>query len=147
MRGDDRPWKELLNDIKFHPKHGTMATVGSDGTFSLWNNATRKKLNTSLLMPQPVTSCCFSHDGQIFAYSVGYDWAKGVDGFNNPGEKKSCIFLRPCIEVIQLYNILKFRYLILEFLFYTFRKWNLTNRSWWVQVLEKKKIRYKRLYM
>jgi len=26
-----------LNDIAFHPIHGTLATVGSDGRFSFWD--------------------------------------------------------------------------------------------------------------
>ena len=96
------PASTSVNDIKFHPKHGTMATAGSDGTYSFWNNETRSKLKTSLMMPKPVTSCCFNHDGKIFAYSVGYDWAKGADS-NNPEQKKSSIFLHSCLEV----NIIK----------------------------------------
>ena len=26
-----------MNDIAFHPAHGTLATVGSDGRFSFWD--------------------------------------------------------------------------------------------------------------
>lgn len=27
-------------------------------------------------MEQPITRCCFNHNGQIFAYAVSYDWSK-----------------------------------------------------------------------
>ena len=88
-----------VNDIKFHPKHGTMATAGSDGAFTFWDKDKRSKMKTSFQMQQPVTSCSFSHDGQIFAYSVGYDWSKGDAVGSNSEQKKSRIFLRPCMEV------------------------------------------------
>lgn len=65
-----------VNDIAFHPVHGTLATVGSDGTFSFWDKDARTKLKPSEPMEQPITSCCFNHNGQIFAYSVSYDWSK-----------------------------------------------------------------------
>jgi len=81
-----------VNDVKIHPKHGTLATVGSDGTFSYWNKDTRTKMALSKQMAQHITSCCFNHDGKIFAYSVGYDWSKG-NNFNDP-QKKIHIFLR-----------------------------------------------------
>jgi len=89
-----------VNDIKFHPTYGTMATAGSDGTFSFFDKDARKRLKKSEQLEQPVTSCCFSNDGQIFAYSLGYDWSKGHE-FNDP-QKKSHIFLRPCMEVLIL---------------------------------------------
>ena len=70
--------KSLLqvNDIAFHPVHGTLATVGSDGTFSFWDKDARIKLKPSEPMEQSITRCCFNHNGQIFAYSVSYDWSK-----------------------------------------------------------------------
>merc|ERR1712228_38227 len=36
-----------VNDIAFHPVHGTLATVGSDGRFSFWDKDARTKLKTS----------------------------------------------------------------------------------------------------
>jgi len=33
-----------VNDIAFHPQHGTLATVGSDGKFSFWDKDARTKL-------------------------------------------------------------------------------------------------------
>jgi len=85
-----------VNDIKFHPVHGTLATVGSDGRFSFWDKDSRTKLKTSEAMEQSITTSCFNHNGQIFAYSVGYDWSKGHE-FNNP-QKKNYIFLHSCFD-------------------------------------------------
>lgn len=85
-----------VNDIKFHPVHGTLATVGSDGRFSFWDKDSRTKLKTSEPMEQSITTSCFNHNGQIFAYAVGYDWSKGHE-FNNP-QKKNHIFLHSCFD-------------------------------------------------
>jgi len=65
-----------VNDIAFHPIHGTLATVGSDGSFSFWDKDARTKLKPSEAMEQPITRCCFNNNGQIFAYAVSYDWSK-----------------------------------------------------------------------
>merc|ERR1712001_140681 len=65
-----------VNDIAFHPVHGTLATVGSDGRFSFWDKDARTKLKTSEPCEQPITKSAFNKDGQIFAYAVSYDWSK-----------------------------------------------------------------------
>lgn len=111
-----------VNDIAFHPVHGTLATVGSDGTFSFWDKDARTKLKSSETIDQPITKSAFSAGGQIFAYAVGYDWSKvrseilsnlnlrnvyfyhGIfihfpqgHEYYNP-QKKSYILLRSCYE-------------------------------------------------
>lgn len=88
-----------VNDIAFHPVHGTLATVGSDGSFSFWDKDARTKMKPSELMEQPITRCAFNHNGQIFAYAVSYDWSKGHE-FYNP-QKKNYIFLRSCYEELK----------------------------------------------
>lgn len=88
-----------VNDIAFHPVHGTLATVGSDGTFSFWDKDARTKLKPSEPMDQAISRCCFNHNGQIFAYAVSYDWSRGHE-FHNPLLKNN-IFLRPCYEELK----------------------------------------------
>ncbi|KAF0307231.1 mRNA export factor [Amphibalanus amphitrite] len=88
-----------VNDIRFHPVHGTLATVGSDGRFSFWDKDARTKLKTSEAMEQSITKCAFNHTGQIFAYAVSYDWSKGHE-FYTP-TKKNYIFLHPCFEELK----------------------------------------------
>lgn len=88
-----------VNDIAFHPVHGTLATVGSDGTFSFWDKDARTKLKSSETMEQSITKCCFNANGQIFAYAVGYDWSKGHEYYNP--SKKTYIYLRPCFDELK----------------------------------------------
>ncbi|KAK9892253.1 hypothetical protein WA026_019054 [Henosepilachna vigintioctopunctata] len=88
-----------VNDIAFHPVHGTLATVGSDGSFSFWDKDARTKLKPSELMQQSIVRCAFNSNGQIFAYAVSYDWSKGHE-FYNP-TLKNYIFLRPCYDELK----------------------------------------------
>ncbi|XP_022650419.1 mRNA export factor-like [Varroa jacobsoni] len=88
-----------VNDIAFHPQHGTLATVGSDGKFSYWDKDARTKLKTSEQMDNSITRCCFNARGEIFAYAVGYDWSKGHEAANP--QKKNYIFLHPCFEELK----------------------------------------------
>lgn len=88
-----------VNDIQFHPIHGTLATVGSDGTFSFWDKDARTKLKSSEAKDQSITKCCFNSNGQVFAYAVGYDWSKGHE-YYNPA-KKPAIYMRPCFDELK----------------------------------------------
>ncbi|KAG8513359.1 mRNA export factor, partial [Galemys pyrenaicus] len=92
----------LVNGIAFHPVHGTLATVGSDGRFSFWDKDARTKLKTSEQLDQPISACCFNHNGNIFAYASSYDWSKGHE-FYNP-QKKNYIFLRNAAEELKPRN-------------------------------------------
>lgn len=85
-----------VNDIAFHPAHGTLCTVGSDGKFSFWDKDARTKLKTSEQLEHPITRCNFSAKGELMAYSVSYDWSKGHE-FHQP-QKKNYIFLHQCYE-------------------------------------------------
>jgi len=88
-----------VNDIAFHPTHGTLATVGSDGKFSFWDKDARTKLKTSDPCPQSITSCCFNASGSMFAYAVGYDWSKGHEMYN--ANLKPSIRLRSCADELK----------------------------------------------
>ncbi|KAG9510625.1 mRNA export factor, partial [Fragariocoptes setiger] len=85
-----------VNDIAFHPEHGTMATVGSDGRYSFWDKDARTRLKMSDLFEQSVTRCCFNARGEVFAYAIGYDWSKGYE--HATPAKKNRIFLHECYE-------------------------------------------------
>lgn len=91
-----------MNAISFHPVHGTLATVGSDGRFSFWDKDARTKLKTSEQLDQPITACCFNHNGNIFAYASSYDWSKGHEYYNP--QKKNYIFLRNAAEELKPRN-------------------------------------------
>jgi WD40 repeat protein len=52
-----------VNAITFNSKHGTFATVGSDGNFTVWNKDTKSKYKSSKNpAPLPMTAACFSED-------------------------------------------------------------------------------------
>lgn len=89
-----------VNDIAFHPVHGTLSTVGSDGKFSFWDKDARTKLKTSEQFDQPLTACDFNPHGNIFAYATSYDWSKGHEGFD-PQKMKPHIFLRSCFDELK----------------------------------------------
>jgi mRNA export factor len=86
-----------VNDVAFHPTHGTLATVGSDGRYSFWDKDERTKLKTSdVINDQPLTCCAVDSRGQLFAYASSYDWHKGHEG--NVPTKKNAIFFKQCFE-------------------------------------------------
>ena len=85
-----------VNDVAFHPAHGTLATVGSDGRYSFWDKDQRTKLKTSDQMDQSITTCGFDATGHIFAFAVGYDWSRGHEHYDPT--KKVRVFLHPCYE-------------------------------------------------
>ena len=81
-----------VNSISFHEQHGTFATAGGDGGFNFWDKDNKHRLKQFQRLSQPITATAFSSDGSIFAYAVGYDWAKGA-AHHNPGTDKKYILL------------------------------------------------------
>ncbi|KAJ7220118.1 WD40-repeat-containing domain protein [Mycena pura] len=83
-----------VNDISFHPIHGTFSTCGGDGTIGFWDKDARVRLKTFDAAPGPISATAFSRDGSIFAYAVSYDWHKGHGGMT-PGHPNK-IMLHAC---------------------------------------------------
>lgn len=77
-----------VNDIAFHPQHGTMATIGSDGKYSFWDKDARTRLKISDQFDTPLTRCSINSTGEIFAYALGYDWSKGHEYSNQATKNK-----------------------------------------------------------
>lgn len=65
-----------VNDISFHPQHGTLVTIGSDGRYSMWDKDARTKLKTSDPHPMPLTCCDVHSSGAFLVYALGYDWSR-----------------------------------------------------------------------
>ena len=90
-----------VNDIAFNPRYGTFVTVGGDGDYVIWDKDSRSRLKQgSLSTRSPITACDYSNNGDLLAYSSGYDWAKGVSG---DGE------FRPLVGIRVLTNEEKFK--------------------------------------
>ncbi|KAF8626414.1 hypothetical protein AX17_006581 [Amanita inopinata Kibby_2008] len=83
-----------VNDISFHPVHGTFSTCGSDGTIHFWDKDARTRLKTFDPAPGPITTTAFNRNGTVFAYAVSYDWSKGHSGMT-PGMPNK-IMLHAC---------------------------------------------------
>ncbi|KZT01555.1 Poly(A)+ RNA export protein [Laetiporus sulphureus 93-53] len=83
-----------VNDISFHPVHGTFSTCGSDGTINYWDKDARTRLKSFEPAPGPVPTTSFNRNGTIFAYAVSYDWSKGHSGMT-PGHPNK-IMLHAC---------------------------------------------------
>lgn len=73
-----------VNCVSFFPgeSSGVFATGGGNGICNFWDKDTRQRYREFPALKLPVTACNFSADGRIFAYGVGYDWAKGAAEYN-----------------------------------------------------------------
>ncbi|KAI6038799.1 WD40-repeat-containing domain protein [Pisolithus marmoratus] len=87
-----------VNDIAFHPVHGTFSTCGSDGSIHYWDKDARTRLNVLSFetAPGPITATTFNRNGTIFAYAISYDWSKGHSGMT-PGHPNK-LMLHACKE-------------------------------------------------
>ncbi|KAL4268809.1 WD40/YVTN repeat-like-containing domain superfamily protein [Pleurotus pulmonarius] len=83
-----------VNDISFHPVHGTFSTCGSDGGIHFWDKDARSRLKSFDTAPGPISATTFNRNGNIFAYAVSYDWSKGHSGMT-PGHPNK-ILLHAC---------------------------------------------------
>ena len=81
-----------VNCIDFHPKFGTFATGGCDGTVVTWDGMNRKRL-TSFKFPSSVASLCFNHDGSQMAVASSYTFEDGER--EHPRDE---IYIRPMLE-------------------------------------------------
>ncbi|CCM00073.1 uncharacterized protein FIBRA_02100 [Fibroporia radiculosa] len=80
-----------INDISYHPIHGTLSTCGSDGVMNIWDLDARTRLKVFEQAPGPITSTCFNRTGTVFAYAVSYEWSKGHTGMT-PGHPNKVMF-------------------------------------------------------
>ncbi|KAL5486207.1 GLE2_2 [Sanghuangporus weigelae] len=83
-----------INDIKFHPVHGTLSTAGSDGVINIWDKDAQGRTKTFDAAPGPISTTAFNRTGSVFAYAVSYDWSRGYSGMTHPNK----IMLHACKE-------------------------------------------------
>ena len=81
-----------VNTLKFHDKLGTFGSGGGDGTIYFWDKDEKQKLKEFKQMNLPITDIDFNYNGQLFAYSISYDWSKGIEYFQ-PKSQKPNIFI------------------------------------------------------
>ena len=84
-----------VNDISFHPQHGTFSTAGSDGTFHFWDKDAKHRLKGYPEVGQTISATDFSRQGNIFAYAASYDWSQGYSKHTPQSVNK--IMLHPIV--------------------------------------------------
>lgn len=85
-----------VNSMAYHPVHGTLVTVGSDGIYNYWDTDAHIGVKYSDTMDQPITKCALCTEGQLLALAIGNDGLKPFM-YGCPGPKPR-IFLHPCYE-------------------------------------------------
>jgi len=66
-----------VNAIAFHPKYGTFATGGCDGTVVTWDGLNKKKIYTLPKFPTSIAALAFNHDGSELAIASSYTFEEG----------------------------------------------------------------------
>ncbi|KAI0741991.1 WD40 repeat-like protein [Daedaleopsis nitida] len=74
----DHVWP--VNALAFHPVYNTFASAGSDGTVSIWDHKSKKRLRQYPKYPAAVPSIAFNCDGTKLAVGVSYTWEEGEEG-------------------------------------------------------------------
>ncbi len=82
-----------VNALDFHPRYGTFATAGSDGTCHFWDKDSKQRLKGFKPNRLPVSCQAFNGTGTIYAYAVSYDWHAGARAYNR--QEQNQIFLHP----------------------------------------------------
>ena len=59
--------------------YNTFASAGSDGTVSIWDHKSKKRLKQYLKYKPAVPSISFNSDGSKLAIGVSYNWDEGPD--------------------------------------------------------------------
>jgi len=90
----NQPQNQLLypvHAIGFHPKSKNFVyTAGGEGSMFFWDYGAKNKITGFNYNRVPITRAKMSPDGLLLAYSLGYDWAKGIEGYMSYKPKVCC---------------------------------------------------------
>lgn len=84
-----------VHQTSFNARYMTFMTAGGDGNYYIWDKDKRKRLKSTQGCDAPITACRMALNGEMLAYSFGYDWAKGCNG---AGSCPTGMFLHPTNE-------------------------------------------------
>jgi len=80
-----------VHAIGFHPKSKNFVyTAGGEGNMFFWDYGAKNKITGFSYKGVPITRAKMSPDGMLLAYSLGYDWAKGIEGYMSHKPKICC---------------------------------------------------------
>jgi len=66
-----------VNSIAFHPRYGTFATGGCDGTVVIWDAMNKKRLSQVGNFASSIAAMAFNHDGSELAIASSYTFEEG----------------------------------------------------------------------
>ena len=66
-----------VNCIAFHPRYGTFATGGCDGTVVMWDAFNKKRLTAIGKFATSIAALAFNHDGTELAIASSYTFEEG----------------------------------------------------------------------
>ena len=84
-----------VNHIAFNKLYGTFATVGSDGTFIVWNKDTKSRYKSSKAAPMPMCAVAFNDEASMLAFASGEDWGLGFEAAKKR-QNQIKIYIRKC---------------------------------------------------
>jgi len=60
-----------VNNISFHPRHGTFLSLGGDAVLSIWDALAKKRIKQFPKFPSPLTCGGISWDGSLMVIASG----------------------------------------------------------------------------
>jgi len=73
-----------VNALGFHPNKGRnfIYTSGADGVLNFWDSQAKTRIREFRFEGVPVSQSRMDPNGNFLAYSLGYDWSRGIQGHN-----------------------------------------------------------------
>ena len=81
-----------VNALAFHPRYGTFASGGGDGTVALWDAEAKRRMRQYQKFPEAVAALAFSGDGKYLAIGVCPGFETGMEDYSGEGRTK--VFVR-----------------------------------------------------
>lgn len=85
-----------VNALAFHPRYGTFASGGGDGTVALWDAAAKRRMKQYQKIPNSVWALSFSNNGKYLAIGVAPGFETGQEDYSGAG--KTQIIIRELSE-------------------------------------------------
>ena len=85
-----------INCLGFHPYRGSqfLYTCGGHGKMTFWDIKVKNRIAQFDFGDIPVTQAKIDPSGKYIAYSIGYDWARGIQGYMSQPSKVSVHILK-----------------------------------------------------
>lgn len=84
----------ILTNTRPKFRYNTFASAGSDGTVSIWDHKSKKRLRQYSKYSDAVNSIAFNSDGTRLAVGVSYNWDEGAAGARAFGERNPKVWIR-----------------------------------------------------